>query len=74
MFVKTHDKDVLVVQVYVDDILFGFTNKFLCNVLTDMIRKQFEMSMMENLCSFSDCKSNKSNQVHLSVKESTPLI
>ena len=30
LFVKYKNQDILVVQIYVDDIIFGSTNEFLC--------------------------------------------
>ena len=30
LFTKTKGKDLLLVQIYVDDIIFGSTNDFLC--------------------------------------------
>ena len=30
LFIKTKEKDMLLVQIYVDDIIFGATNVFLC--------------------------------------------
>ena len=30
LFIKTENKDMLIVQVYVDDIIFGATNENIC--------------------------------------------
>ena len=30
LFIKTKENDMLLVQIYVDDIIFGATNVFLC--------------------------------------------
>ena len=49
LFIKQNGKDILVVQVYVDDILFGATNESLCNEFSDLMQKEFEMSMMGEL-------------------------
>ena len=43
---KTKRKDILVVQVYVDYILFGATNDSLCKEFSEIMCKKFEMSMM----------------------------
>ena len=32
MFIKHVDSDILIVQIYVDDIIFGSTNEKLCKV------------------------------------------
>ena len=37
------------VQVYVDDILFGATNSSLCDDFADLMKSEFEMSMMGEL-------------------------
>jgi len=39
----------LIVQVYVDDIIFGKTHENLCNEFSKMMRSEFEMSMMGEL-------------------------
>ena len=40
---------MLIVQVYVDDIIFGATHHDLCNDFSNMMRSEFEMSMMGEL-------------------------
>jgi len=37
------------VQVYVDDIIFGATNNDLCDEFAKLMRSEFEMSMMGEL-------------------------
>jgi len=39
----------LIVQVYVDDIIFGATHENLCNEFLKMMRSEFEISMMGEL-------------------------
>ena len=46
LFIKTKGKDILVVEVYVDDTLFGATNDFLCKEFSKIMCKDFKMSMM----------------------------
>ena len=46
--IKIND-DLLVVQVYVDDIIFGATNETLCQEFAKLMQEEFEMSMMEEL-------------------------
>ena len=46
LFKKTLEKDILVVQIYVDDIIFGSTNGSLCKEFSKMMQDEFEMSMM----------------------------
>ncbi|GJS89302.1 putative ribonuclease H-like domain-containing protein [Tanacetum coccineum] len=40
--------DILLVQVYVDDIIFGSTKKSLCTEFEKMMHKKFQMSSMVN--------------------------
>ena len=42
----------MVVQVYVDDIIFGATKQFLCDEFANLMKKEFEMSMMRELTYF----------------------
>ena len=45
-----HDKnDFLIVQIYVDDIIFGATNQNLCKNFSELMQGEFEMSMMGEL-------------------------
>ncbi|KAK6136992.1 hypothetical protein DH2020_029267 [Rehmannia glutinosa] len=42
-------KSILLVQIYVDDIIFGSTNKDLCEKFSNLMQSEFEMSMMGEL-------------------------
>nr|GEW70067.1 putative ribonuclease H-like domain-containing protein [Tanacetum cinerariifolium] len=44
--------DILLVQVYVDDIIFGSTKKSLCDEFEQMMHKRFQMSSMRELTFF----------------------
>ncbi|GJW34334.1 putative ribonuclease H-like domain-containing protein [Tanacetum coccineum] len=44
--------DILLVQVYVDDIIFGSTKKSLCTKFEKMMHKKFQMSSMGELTFF----------------------
>jgi len=46
LFRRTLEKDILVLQIYVDDIIFGFTNASLCKKFSKLMQDEFEMSMM----------------------------
>ncbi|GJX90538.1 putative ribonuclease H-like domain-containing protein [Tanacetum coccineum] len=46
--------DILLVQVYVDDIIFGSTKKLLCTEFEKMMHKKFQMSSMGKLTFFLD--------------------
>ena len=49
LFGRTLEKDILVVQIYVDDIIFGSTNASLCKEFSKLMQDEFEMSMMGEL-------------------------
>jgi len=49
LFLKTKGEHLLIVQMYVDDIIFGATYENLCNEFSKMMRSEFEMSMMGEL-------------------------
>ena len=52
LFLKKKNNDLLVVQVYVDDIIFGATNEDLCQKFAELMQKEFEMRMMGELVIF----------------------
>ncbi|KAK8548035.1 hypothetical protein V6N12_060962 [Hibiscus sabdariffa] len=52
LFTKKKGKDILVVQIYVDDIIFGSTNELLCQEFAKLMQGEFEMSMMRELSFF----------------------
>ncbi|GJX73629.1 putative ribonuclease H-like domain-containing protein [Tanacetum coccineum] len=43
LFIKTQKGDILLVQVYVDDIIFGSTNKELCTAFEKLMKDKFQM-------------------------------
>ncbi|GJV99134.1 putative ribonuclease H-like domain-containing protein [Tanacetum coccineum] len=47
-----HKGDILLVQVYVDDIIFGSTKKELCNAFEKLMHEKFQMSSMRELTFF----------------------
>ncbi|GKE23535.1 putative ribonuclease H-like domain-containing protein, partial [Tanacetum coccineum] len=52
LFIKRVKSDILLVQVYVDDIIFGSTKKKLCIEFKKLIHKKFQMSSMGELTFF----------------------
>ncbi|GJR76368.1 putative ribonuclease H-like domain-containing protein [Tanacetum coccineum] len=52
LFIKKDRGDILLVQVYVDDIIFGSTKKSLCVEFEHMMHKRFQMSSMKKLTFF----------------------
>ncbi|KAK6163686.1 hypothetical protein DH2020_000550 [Rehmannia glutinosa] len=49
LFVFEKGQDCLLVQIYVDDIIFGATNESLCKKFSKLMQGEFEMSMMGEL-------------------------
>ena len=49
LFVKRDEKSLLVAQVYVDDIVFGFTINHLAHEFSEEMKREFEMSVVEEL-------------------------
>nr|GEW35533.1 hypothetical protein [Tanacetum cinerariifolium] len=49
LFIRRFDNDVLVVQVYVDDSIFGSTHPKYTQLFSDLMKSRFEMSMMEKM-------------------------
>nr|GFB10267.1 putative ribonuclease H-like domain-containing protein [Tanacetum cinerariifolium] len=52
LFIKKQQKDILLVQIYVDDIIFGATNKAQCKSFEKLMKDNFEMSSMGELTFF----------------------
>nr|GEW40840.1 putative ribonuclease H-like domain-containing protein [Tanacetum cinerariifolium]GEW90106.1 putative ribonuclease H-like domain-containing protein [Tanacetum cinerariifolium] len=52
LFIKKHKGYILVVQIYVDDIIFGATNKDLCKSFEKLLKDKFQMSSMGELTFF----------------------
>ncbi|GJU58929.1 retrovirus-related pol polyprotein from transposon TNT 1-94 [Tanacetum coccineum] len=46
LFTRRHGEDILLVQIYVDDIIFGSTNPVFSNRFAKLMKDNFEMSMM----------------------------
>ncbi|GJV00102.1 putative ribonuclease H-like domain-containing protein, partial [Tanacetum coccineum] len=52
LFIKRYKGDILLVQVYVDDIIFGSTKKELCNIFEKLMHEKFQISSMGELTFF----------------------
>nr|GEX96080.1 hypothetical protein [Tanacetum cinerariifolium] len=52
LFIKKQKGDILLVQVYVDDIIFGSTNKELCKAFEKLMKDKFQMSSIGELTFF----------------------
>src|ERR1044072_2536699 len=49
LFCKSFKNDFLIVQIYVDDIIFGSANPTLCQEFSNLMQAEFEMSLMREL-------------------------
>ncbi|GKC48089.1 putative ribonuclease H-like domain-containing protein [Tanacetum coccineum] len=52
LFIKRLKGDILLVQVYVDDIIFGLTKKSLCDEFEQIMHNRFQMSSIGELTFF----------------------
>nr|GEV34081.1 copia protein [Tanacetum cinerariifolium] len=60
LFTRCFDDDILVVQVYVDDIIFGSTNPRYATLFSNLMKSRFEMSMMGEMTFFLGLQVNQS--------------
>nr|GEY57803.1 hypothetical protein [Tanacetum cinerariifolium] len=56
LFISKHGEDILLVQIYVDDIIFGSTNPKLSKQFEKLMHNKFKMSMMGELKFFLGIK------------------
>ncbi|GJX45350.1 putative ribonuclease H-like domain-containing protein [Tanacetum coccineum] len=56
-FIKNQKGDILLIQVYVDDIIFGSTKKELCLEFEKLMHDKFQMSSMGELTFFLDVRT-----------------
>ncbi|GKD08660.1 putative ribonuclease H-like domain-containing protein [Tanacetum coccineum] len=52
LFIKSQQGHILLVQIYVDDIIFGSTKKELCEEFEKLMKDKFQMSSMGELAFF----------------------
>nr|GEY57731.1 retrovirus-related Pol polyprotein from transposon TNT 1-94 [Tanacetum cinerariifolium] len=60
LFIRRFQDDILVVQVYVDDIIFGSTHPRYIQLFSDLLKSRFEMSMMGEMTFFLGLQVNQS--------------
>ncbi|XP_070002664.1 uncharacterized protein [Nicotiana sylvestris] len=60
LFLRSKGKNVLIVQVYLDDIIFGATNEAMCKEFAEMMGNELEMTMMGELNFFLGLQIKKS--------------
>nr|GEW82487.1 putative ribonuclease H-like domain-containing protein [Tanacetum cinerariifolium] len=52
LFIKRQKGDIILVQIYVDDIIFGSTNKDLCKAFKKLMKDKFQMRLIGELTFF----------------------
>nr|GEW80340.1 retrovirus-related Pol polyprotein from transposon TNT 1-94 [Tanacetum cinerariifolium] len=66
LFIKKKGKHIMLIQIYVDDIIFGSTNPKYCTKFSDLMVKRFEMSMMGEMKFFLGLQVNQfSNEIFI---------
>ncbi|GJV19230.1 retrovirus-related pol polyprotein from transposon TNT 1-94 [Tanacetum coccineum] len=60
LFIRRFDDDILVVQFYVDDIIFGSTNPRFTQLFADLMKSRFKMLMMGEMMFFLSLQVNQS--------------
>nr|GEY69762.1 hypothetical protein [Tanacetum cinerariifolium] len=60
LFIRHFQDDILVVQVYVDDIIFGSTHPRYIQLVSELMKSRFEMSMMGEMMFFLGLQVNQS--------------
>nr|GEU38876.1 putative ribonuclease H-like domain-containing protein [Tanacetum cinerariifolium] len=59
LFIKRQKGDILLIQVYVDDIIYGSTKKELCTKFKRLVKDKFQMSSMGELTFFLGLQVNQ---------------
>nr|GFA11522.1 putative ribonuclease H-like domain-containing protein [Tanacetum cinerariifolium] len=68
LFIKKQKGDILLVQIYVDDIIFGAANKDLCKSFEKLMKDKFQMSSMGELAFFLGLQVKQKKMGYLSAK------
>ncbi|GKC82857.1 putative ribonuclease H-like domain-containing protein, partial [Tanacetum coccineum] len=72
-FIKRVKGDILLVQVYVDDIIFGSTRKSLCTDFEKIMHKRFQMSSIGELTFFLGLQVKQKNDGIFISQDNTPM-
>nr|GEX43605.1 retrovirus-related Pol polyprotein from transposon TNT 1-94 [Tanacetum cinerariifolium] len=59
LFIKKKGKHIMLIQIYVDDIIFGSTNPKYCTKFSDLMAKHFKTSMMGEIKFFLGLQVNQ---------------
>ncbi|GJX15600.1 putative ribonuclease H-like domain-containing protein [Tanacetum coccineum] len=69
LFIKRHKGDILLVQVYVDDIIFGSTKKELCNAFEKLMNEKYHMVLWETYILFGFQSAANRRRAYLLVQD-----
>ena len=58
LFQIKNEQKLIIIQVYVDDIIFGAISEYLCEEFATLMGNEFEMSMMRDMKFFLGMKIN----------------
>jgi hypothetical protein len=72
LFLLRQGRDILIVQVYVDDIVFGGSSNSLVASFAEDMSREFEMSMMGELQFFLGLQIKQSKGRNICAPISTP--
>ncbi|GJU23565.1 putative ribonuclease H-like domain-containing protein [Tanacetum coccineum] len=72
LFIKKNKSDIMLVQVYVDDIIFGSTTQSMCTEFEDCMHKRFQMSSMADILKKFDFCSIKTTTTP--IESNKPLV
>ncbi|GJV13572.1 putative ribonuclease H-like domain-containing protein [Tanacetum coccineum] len=72
LFIKKDKHDIILVQVYVDDIIFGSTKKSWCDEFEALMKSRFQMSSMEKILKKFDFVSVKTASTPIETQK--PLV
>nr|GEY27133.1 retrovirus-related Pol polyprotein from transposon TNT 1-94 [Tanacetum cinerariifolium] len=59
LFTRKTSKHILLVQIYVDDIIFALTDPKACDMFSNEISSKFQMSMMGQMSFFLGCQDTR---------------
>jgi hypothetical protein len=62
LFTLKYSNDFLLIQIYVDDIIFGGSSHSLMSSFQEMMEKEFQISMMRELTFFLDIQVKQMKQ------------
>jgi hypothetical protein len=71
IFTLNHGTDFLLVQIYVNDIIFGGSSHTLVSRFQEMMKSEFQMSMMGELTFFLGIRVRQRSKVPSYIKPST---